>query len=94
MTTPRRRSTDRPPSASVIGAIVALVALVAATVIGLAIAGTGPADSTPLITALLGFASPALIALLTLLKAEKVEHKVDALGAAIGANGHNNGGET
>lgn len=63
---------------TIVAAIVALILIAAATVVGIAITGH-TSDSTPLVTQVLGFVALAVIALLGLLKAEKVEHKADVI---------------
>jgi hypothetical protein len=53
--------------AVVIGGIVAMTAIVAATVLGLTISSP-ESDSTPVLVTLLGFVAPTVVALLALLK--------------------------
>lgn len=72
----------------VLGAVVALCALVAASIVGVAIAGHA-SDSTPLIVALLGFVAPTVAALMALLVVQRVEKATNHLQHEVDRRLHN-----
>ena len=74
---------------TIVGAVVALVVIVAAAVVAVTLTGHLDATSTPLLVSLLGVVAPTIVALLALLKLEHTGAKVDKLVDV--ANGHASG---
>jgi hypothetical protein len=64
-------------STVVVAGVTAIVIVTLATIVGLSIAA--PSDATPLITTVMAFVAPTIVALLALAKADQTHEKVATL---------------